>query len=212
MTPAVAPTTLTWAARGISERTRVARRKRLRRREFGCYRPSERGRRGAVAHHAHRPTRRYGPDRTGRLATNPLLPSSHAELPCVSPTPGEAIDNLRVEMCQLPPLLGARGRNESSHLARLRLASPRIFKQVDSSHGQLRESQNRNPRRQRHDLLTYSCVHFTKEVVAAAGIETPWMLDPRPNSYIGEFRDDYPDLDYYPRTRELKIEARAEAA
>lgn len=79
-------------------------------------------------------------------------------------------------------------------------------------YAQLRESQNRNPRRQRYDLLTYSCVHFTKEVVAAAGIETPWMLDPRPNSYIGEFRDDYPDLDYYPRTRELKIEARAEAA
>jgi len=22
------------------------------------------------------------------------------------------------------------------------------------------------------------------------------MVDPRPNSYIGEFRDDFPDLDY----------------
>jgi hypothetical protein len=37
-------------------------------------------------------------------------------------------------------------------------------------------------------------------------------MDPRPNSYIGEFRDDYPDLDYIPRTRQLTIEGMAEAA
>lgn len=48
--------------------------------------------------------------------------------------------------------------------------------------------------------------------MAAAGIETPWLLDPRPNSYIGEFRDEYPDLDYNPRTRELNIEGVEEAA
>jgi hypothetical protein len=61
--------------------------------------------------------------------------------------------------------------------------------------------------------VTNSCVHFVKEVVATAGIDTPWMLDPRPTSYIGEFRDDHPDLDYNPRTRELTIELpEAEAA
>jgi hypothetical protein len=48
--------------------------------------------------------------------------------------------------------------------------------------------------------------------VAVAGIATPWMLDLQPNSYMGEFRDDYPDLDYNPRTRELKIEGMEEAA
>ena len=32
------------------------------------------------------------------------------------------------------------------------------------------------------------------------------MVDPRPNSYIGEFRDDYRDLDYSPKTKTLKIE------
>lgn len=79
-------------------------------------------------------------------------------------------------------------------------------------YAQLRELQNNNPKRERYGLLSYSCVHFAKEVVAAAGVDTPWMLDPRPNSYIGEFRDDYPDLDYFPRTRELKIEGRAAAA
>jgi len=47
-------------------------------------------------------------------------------------------------------------------------------------YAELRMSQNNN-------LLTNSCVHFAKDVVAAAGIETPWLVEPRPNSYIGEF-------------------------
>jgi hypothetical protein len=79
-------------------------------------------------------------------------------------------------------------------------------------YAQLRESQNKVPSRKPYNLLTYSCVHFAIDVVAAAGIETPWSLDPRPNSYIGEFRDEYPDLDYNPRTRELKLELEKEAA
>jgi hypothetical protein len=37
-------------------------------------------------------------------------------------------------------------------------------------------------------------------------------VDPQPHSYIDEFRDDYPELDYIPRTRELTIEGMAEAA
>jgi len=32
------------------------------------------------------------------------------------------------------------------------------------------------------------------------------MLDPRPNSYIGEFRSDYADLDFIPKTGRLVIE------
>ena len=79
-------------------------------------------------------------------------------------------------------------------------------------YAELRMSQNNTPTRPPYNLLTNSCVHFAKDVVAAAGIDTPWMLDPRPNSYIGEFRDDYPDLDYDPRTRALVIEGMEEAA
>jgi hypothetical protein len=59
-----------------------------------------------------------------------------------------------------------------------------------------RKLQNGNPKRKPYDLLTNSCIHFVKEVVQQAGVDTPWMIDPRPNSYIGEFRDDFPDLDY----------------
>ncbi|MEW5755644.1 MAG: hypothetical protein AB1810_05015 [Pseudomonadota bacterium] len=63
-------------------------------------------------------------------------------------------------------------------------------------HAELRKSQNSNPKRKPYDLLTNSCIHFVKEITEKAGIATPWMADPRPNSYIGEFRDDFADLDY----------------
>ena len=35
-----------------------------------------------------------------------------------------------------------------------------------------------------------------KEITERAGVATPWIVDPRPNSYMGKFRDDFPDLDY----------------
>ena len=49
-----------------------------------------------------------------------------------------------------------------------------------------------------------------KRLVDMAGKKTPWMLDPRPNSYIGEFRDDYTDLDYHPKQKKLVIEGLGE--
>jgi len=65
----------------------------------------------------------------------------------------------------------------------------------------VRKSQNNNPKRRTYDLTSNSCIHFVKWVAKAAGKDTPWMIDPRPNSYIGEFRDDYRDLDYSPKTK-----------
>ena len=59
-----------------------------------------------------------------------------------------------------------------------------------------RKQENGNPKRRPYNIISNSCIHFAKEITAIAGVDTPWMIDPRPNSYIGEFRDDYPDLDY----------------
>lgn len=64
------------------------------------------------------------------------------------------------------------------------------------AHAELRKSQNAFPNRKSYNLMTNSCIHFVKEITEKAGIATPWMADPRPNSYMGEFRDDFPDLDY----------------
>lgn len=63
-------------------------------------------------------------------------------------------------------------------------------------HAELRKSQNASPHRRPYNLMTNSCIHFVKEITERAGVPTPWMVDPRPNSYMGEFRDDFPDLDY----------------
>ena len=69
-----------------------------------------------------------------------------------------------------------------------------------------RKLANSNRRRPPYSILTNSCIHFVKAVAQAAGVDTPWMMDPRPNSYIGEFRSDFPDLDYDPKTAHLSIE------
>ena len=74
----------------------------------------------------------------------------------------------------------------------------------------LRKSQNANPKRKPYDLTSNSCIHFVKKFVEKAGVKTPWMIDPRPNSYIGEFRDDYNDLDYSSKSKTLKIEGMGE--
>lgn len=110
-------------------------------------------------------------------------------------------DSLRKPLHEIATVAGQSGRIEAVYIERQNAFAPML------KYAQLRESQNVNPKRIPYDLLTNSCVHFVKDVVATAGIETPWMLDPRPNSYIGEFRDDYPDLDYNPRTGELKLAA-----
>lgn len=72
-------------------------------------------------------------------------------------------------------------------------------------YAQAMEKENANPKRVPYDLLSNSCVHFAKRVVEKGGATTPWMVDPRPTSYIGEFRDDYPDVDYDAKTNVLKL-------
>jgi hypothetical protein len=64
---------------------------------------------------------------------------------------------------------------------------------------------NSDPNRERYDITTYSCLHFMKGVMEAAGIDTPWMIDPRPSSYIKEIQDDYPELDYRPSSNKITI-------
>ncbi len=96
-------------------------------------------------------------------------------------------------------------KNPLSFISRISGQSGRIqgvYIEVDNKFGsmleyaELRKSQNSNSNRRAYDLVTNSCIHFVKGITQRAGVATPWMLDPRPNSYIGEFRNDFPDLDY----------------
>ncbi len=47
-----------------------------------------------------------------------------------------------------------------------------------------RKLQNNDPKRKPYDLTSNSCIHFVKWVVKMSGKDTPWMVDPRPNSYL----------------------------
>ncbi len=69
-----------------------------------------------------------------------------------------------------------------------------------------RHLENKNPWRKPYALLSNSCNHFMKDILIAAGLKVPYLLDPRPNSYIKELRDDYPDLDYSKTGHSLKVE------
>ncbi len=68
-----------------------------------------------------------------------------------------------------------------------------------------RMAMNNNPNRERYDITSYSCIHFMKGVMESTGIDTPWMIDPRPSSYIKEIQDDYPKLEYRPSSNKLTI-------
>jgi RHS repeat-associated protein len=63
-----------------------------------------------------------------------------------------------------------------------------------------RKEQNKNPERREYSILRNNCGTFMKDVVEAGGASMPSMIDPRPNSYIGEVRDTYPAVDFKPRT------------
>ena len=72
-----------------------------------------------------------------------------------------------------------------------------------------RMSENTFNTRREYSLLFYSCIHFVKEIMEAASLRTPIMVDKRPVSYIDEIRDLYPDLDYDPRKQVLLMDGRA---
>jgi len=70
-----------------------------------------------------------------------------------------------------------------------------------------RYKQNSDANRAPYELLWNSCNHFMKGVLDAAGVDTPAMVDPRPNSYIEEIRSDFRDLDYDPKGKGIILES-----
>ncbi len=72
------------------------------------------------------------------------------------------------------------------------------------NYAQVRMAMNSDPNRERYDITSYSCLHFMKGVMEVAGVDAPWMVDPRPTSYIVEIQDDFLDLEY--SNKKLTIE------
>jgi len=79
------------------------------------------------------------------------------------------------------------------------------FKVMDDF-AQSKVKENQDAARQEYNLLSHSCVHFMKAVVEAGGVDTPYIIDPRPLSYVQKLRDKFPKLDYDPRTKKMAVD------
>jgi uncharacterized protein RhaS with RHS repeats len=69
-----------------------------------------------------------------------------------------------------------------------------------------RKSENSDPNREGYNITGNNCGTFMKETLGAGKVDTPTMIDPRPNSYIEELRDKYPDVDYNAKKKQVTIE------
>ena len=49
-----------------------------------------------------------------------------------------------------------------------------------------------DPNRKPYGLTNNNCATFMQQTLEAGGVDTPWMVDPRPNSYIKELQSDFP--------------------
>lgn len=64
-----------------------------------------------------------------------------------------------------------------------------------------KQAQNSDTNRKPYATLTNNCGTFMKETLDAGGVDTPVMIDPRPNSYIEELRDEHQNVEY-PKKKE----------
>ena len=124
------------------------------------------------------------------------------------PVPDAKVSSNGVELKSLIPALKkvCQVAGKGTRIEGVFLEALGVFESLNKR-AMMQKSQNSNPKRRVYDLTSNSCIHFVKNLVEAAGKDTPWMIDPRPNSYIGEFRNDYRDLDFFPKTNQLVIES-----
>jgi RHS repeat-associated protein len=55
-----------------------------------------------------------------------------------------------------------------------------------------RKAANSDPKREPYGITDNNCGTFMKQTLEAGGVDTPWMIDPRPNSYIKKLQSDFP--------------------
>lgn len=125
------------------------------------------------------------------------------------PIPDTKVDFEGVIVSSILPILRkiSMASGQGGRIIGVYLEAESVFSKLEKAIN-VRKFQNINDNRKPYDLISNSCIHFVKWVVEVAGLHTPWMIDPRPNSYIGEFRDDYPSLDYNAKTNKLTIEGK----
>lgn len=109
-------------------------------------------------------------------------------------------DSLSYTLSQISAKSGQNGRISAAYIE-VQDKFPAML-----AYANKRYNERTNPNRKPYSLFTNSCNHFMKEVLEAADIDLPALVDPRPNSYIEEIRDDHTDLDYFKEGNLLTIE------
>jgi hypothetical protein len=102
-------------------------------------------------------------------------------------------DSLEVVLMRISQNAGQNGRIEGAYIE----LPPGKYAAM-LQYAMMRVQQNHNPNRQKYSLTSNSCMHFTKQVAEAGGAKLPWIVDPRPNSFIAEVQSIYPKLTFLP--------------
>lgn len=103
------------------------------------------------------------------------------------PTANSLLDCLK----QLSRTTGQGGRIEAAYVE---LPSGTFAMML--AYCQKRVGQNTDPSRTPYSLTSHSCITFAKEVLDAAGVATPALVDPRPIGYVEKLQDSFPALSY----------------
>jgi hypothetical protein len=63
---------------------------------------------------------------------------------------------------------------------------------------------NNDPNRPEYSIMNNNCGTFAQDVLKAGGKDTPMMIDPRPNSYVGELQSHFENrVSFDPKTGKL---------
>jgi hypothetical protein len=69
-----------------------------------------------------------------------------------------------------------------------------------------RMNKNSDETRESYDITDNNCGTFAQDVLEAGEVDTPWMIDPRPNSYIEELQSEFENrVSYEPAGQKLEM-------
>jgi len=114
--------------------------------------------------------------------------------------------SLNKVMKQISDKAGHGGRIEGAYIK-----SDKFKKMNDYAKGKMKE--NSNPNRKEYNFMNNNCGTFAVDVVKQdkeATKDAPSIIDPRPNSIVNEYQDEYPRVHYDPKTEKTTINPKKE--
>ncbi|KAB1061174.1 hypothetical protein F3059_13585 [Salibacter halophilus] len=87
------------------------------------------------------------------------------------------------------------------------------FKEMND-YAQKKKAENTDPDREPYDLTDNNCGTFGCDVLDQdedVEDDAPWIADPRPNSIVGEYQDEFPAVNYDPEKNETSVDGMYES-